>query len=414
MKRKYVILFFSFLICFDLLFLVLSFEFSTVRAVLDVDQIDEGYLVVEGFSNSPLSIFTTGYIPNSRVTLLDKKGVPYWIYDNASDPLAFAHEGLFLNHSNTILIVDTDNDRLLEVAVENKSVVWKWDAREANWTKYNPEWINYSYIQNPTSIDWTHINHVNYIEKRNSLILSLRNFDMLIEIPHNESAYEKVIWHFGEPGNHSLLHHQHNPEILPNGNLLVSDSENNRIVKINYTTKEIVWTWNNNGNLRWPRDSDYISSGKYQGCYLITDSKNSRVIILDPNTEKIKLILSSHIMIPYEADHISGEDCFLVGNSFNTQITKFNNNGVIVFFSGIPIIGFLLILNCCVLIAFYSLKLFSSIKGGNSWKSNKNLSRIFYIVAFLICLFLYNILFSILFQVVIFPIMETGPLATPA
>ncbi|MBD3197957.1 MAG: hypothetical protein GF317_23105 [Candidatus Lokiarchaeota archaeon] len=406
-KKVYLSVFIACIIIFNILFLFIAYEFSPVRGVLDVDQIGEDYLVTDSISSSPLSKLTQGYISGSRIILLNKYGKPYWIYDNPNDPLSFAHESLYLNKTNTILVVDTNNDRVIEIAIENKSVVWEWNARDINWTKYNSDWKDISYLQNPTppGTHWTHINHINYVEKRNSVILSIRNFDMLIEVPHNESADEQLIWYFGEFNNHSLLYHQHNPEVLPNGNILVCDSENNRIIEINYTTKEIIWSWNNNGNLRWPRDCDYITSGKYKNSYLITDSVNSRVLVLDPDTKNIEMIFTSHQIVPYEADHVPSEDTFIVGNSFNTQITKYNNNGFIVSFIGIPVIGFILIFDLLIIILYHGITLYKNISKGKSWKSYENISKISLIVIFSICIPLYNILFTVLFYTAIWGII---------
>ena len=39
-----------------------------------------------------------------------------------------------------------------------------------------------------------------------------------------------ITWYFGFPGNHSLLNHQHNADYLDNGNIIVADSENQRII----------------------------------------------------------------------------------------------------------------------------------------------------------------------------------------
>jgi hypothetical protein len=203
-----------------------------------------------------------------------------------------------------------------------------------------------------------------------------------------------------------LLYHQHNPEILPNNNLLICDSENNRIIEINYTSKEIVWTWDNNGNLRWPRDCDYIGSGKYMGSYLITDSINSRIIILEPKTKTIQLIISAHLIVPYEADHVPSEDSFIVGNSFNTQFIKFDNLGQIIFFTGIPIIGFFMILNSCFFIGFYGIKFYQNLKSGKKITHKKNIECLLYIGLLIFFILFYNVIFSTLFQVLLFPVME--------
>ena len=404
MKNKTFSIIFVSILCFNIFFLLFSFEFSPVRIVMDVDKLDNGdFIIIESISSSPLSIFTRGYIPNSRVIILDNNYVPYWEYDL---DLIFGHEVIYMNNTNTVLIVDSTNNRVIEVAIENKSIVWEWSANKANWTKYNPDWADVDYIQNPNVTDWTHINHVNYIPERNSLLLSIRNFDMLIEIPYNESCYDRILWYYGEVGNYSKLNHQHNPEVLDNGNILICDSENDRIVEINYTTKEEVWIYNNNGNLDWPRDCDYIGSGKYAGCYLITDSLFSRIIVLEPISKTIQLILSTNLIVPYEADHIPDEDCFIVGNSFNTQFVIFNNQGFVVSSCGIPILGDILIINLSVYIIYYGFGIYKSVKKGKKITHRKNIERFFYIGLLLLCIFFNTLIFSVFGQKIIYPVME--------
>jgi len=47
----------------------------------------------------------------------------------------------------------------------------------------------------------------------------------------------------GDYGNHSILQRQHNPDYLSSGNIIIADSENNRIIQVNYTTKNVEWIY---------------------------------------------------------------------------------------------------------------------------------------------------------------------------
>jgi len=194
--------------------------------------------------------------------------------------------------------------------------VWEWDASNSddiNWTAFaiqegwSQEAINYVSNQEPEGGDWTHMNDVEFINGTergrtyDSLLVSLRNFDLIFEVNYTES--KEILWYYGEPQNHSILFEQHNPDIRDNGNIIIGDSENRRIIEIDYETQEIQWEFSldfPNGQLRWARDCDDLGNG----IYMITDSNNGRVILVDRDSKTIiKEYGKDWLVQPYESDY---------------------------------------------------------------------------------------------------------------
>lgn len=108
-------------------------------------------------------------------------------------------------------------------------------------------------------------------------------------------------------GNPELLDHQHNPQWLggdPGGDgeaaVLVADSDNDRIVELHRVDGEweIAWELQTAGgiDLRWPRDADRLENGNT----LVTDTLNRRILEVDENGTVFWSIQTERV--PYEAD----------------------------------------------------------------------------------------------------------------
>jgi outer membrane protein assembly factor BamB len=94
--------------------------------------------------------------------------------------------------------------QVVEVTPQGQ-VVWSWYARdEFNRAPYNTF----------TGPDWTHTNAASRLANGNTLI-SLRNFNLVAEVDRNG----KVVRTLGE----GVMSQQHDPEPLPNGNLLFAN-----------------------------------------------------------------------------------------------------------------------------------------------------------------------------------------------
>lgn len=254
-------------------------------------------------------------------------------------PEVFVHEAEIMPNGN-VMVADTAGERVYELDIEDPSrVVWEWNPKnvdDVNWTAYGESWDwsdeALEYIQNkePETGDWTHINDAEWINgtrrgrNYDSILISIRNFDMVVEVNYSET--KEIIWHYGEPTKKDKLNHQHNPDIRENGNIIICDSENHRIIEVDYETKQVVWEYSPDfpeGKLRWARDCDDLGNGTY----LITDSNNGRVFLLDRETKEILIEYGKDFLIqPYEADLviIDGKERILVGDSPSTAITIIN------------------------------------------------------------------------------------------
>lgn len=189
--------------------------------------------------------------------------------------------------------VDLINDNELLVAginydqgpTSNDSIfIYNRTTGERTW-----EWKFKNYYSNSSdkgieTEDWTHVNDVDRISSGEYLV-SVRNMDQVIIVNRSTKAIEMRL---GEDDDHNTLNEQHNPQYLESENgtptVLVADSENDRIVeyaRVGGPPGEGEWerTWTLTGNLNWPRDADRLPNGNT----LVTDTLNNRVIEVTPS-----------------------------------------------------------------------------------------------------------------------------------
>ncbi|MFX1344271.1 MAG: aryl-sulfate sulfotransferase [Promethearchaeota archaeon] len=200
-------------------------------------------------------------------------------------PLNFTHDVDYLgfdeNGDETFLIADTSNNRVME-CYRNGTIKWGWNATD-----------HYTYGESAEGDplleggwDWTHVNDADRLPDGSTMI-SLRNFDKVIIV--NTTATGDILWEYGEYGNYTLCNHIHNPLYTPQGTIIISDSENQRIIEVNRTTKEIIWEYAPTGDeaLSWPRDADLLPNGHM----LISDSArmggNNRIWEIDRETKEV-------------------------------------------------------------------------------------------------------------------------------
>jgi len=162
---------------------------------------------------------------------------------------------------------------------------------------------------------------------------------------------DNIVWYYGEYQNHSILQRQHNPDYLSNGNIIIADSENNRILEVNYTTKEVEWVYQE--GLDWPRDADELPNGNI----LITDSLNSRVFIINKVSKLIIWQFKGDLVNPYEADLLENGN-ILIGNGIGGVVYELNEDGVIVWKYGLSYLKSVVYLNCIITILMSSVFLF--------------------------------------------------------
>lgn len=198
------------------------------------------------------------------------------------------HDAEVLPNGN-IVIADMGRERIFIVDRQTKRIEWTWNASAF----YEPP-------DRPRYSDWLHINDVDHIGDGRFLV-SVRNANQLVVVERGAGVVEVINrdHHDSNDGNcrgpqglqmavenprcgdPAILNHQHNPQWLGDGHILVADSENDRIVELvrdggNWT---IGWTDHGANGVRydWPRDADRLPNGNT----LITDTRNSRVVEVD-------------------------------------------------------------------------------------------------------------------------------------
>ena len=213
--------------------------------------------------------------------------------------------------SGEYLMTDMENERIF--TVRNGEVTWQWNASSF-----------YDAPLDPTTTDWLHINDVDVISGDRYLV-SVRNANQLLIVERREGVVEVInkdtkdsndancrksgqLADYNDDdeircGDPSVLNHQHNPQWLGNGTVLVADSDNDRVVELHRTENGSwtpAWTLSSAGGVafNWPRDADRLLNGNT----LITDTLNRRIV--EVNESGVVVWSRQTERIPYEADRL--------------------------------------------------------------------------------------------------------------
>jgi hypothetical protein len=213
--------------------------------------------------------------------------------------------------SGEFVVSDMEHERVFTVN-EAGEETWEWRASDF-----------YDAPDDPTRRDWLHINDVDYIGE-NRFLVSVRNANQLVIVERDAGVVEVInedrkssddadCTQFDQLedtdgdgdvrcGDPDLLDHQHNPQWLGEGAVLVADSENNRIVELHRSEDgwEEVWVLRQAEGVAfsWPRDADRLSNGNT----LITDSANQRIVEVNESGETVWSYRTP--LIPYEAERL--------------------------------------------------------------------------------------------------------------
>jgi hypothetical protein len=196
------------------------------------------------------------------------------------------------------VVADMEHERVL--VVEDGEVTWQWNAS----TRYDGP-------DDPTTADWLHINDVDRIGEGRFLV-SVRNANQLLVLERGEGVVEVInedrddgTDDDGLVGDSSVLDHQHNPQWLGDGAVLVADSENHRVVELHRNEAgvwEPAWVLRGAAGQRfdWPRDADRLPDGNT----LITDTRNARLVEINASGAVVWTHQLDYRALPYEADRL--------------------------------------------------------------------------------------------------------------
>ena len=194
--------------------------------------------------------------------------------------------------NGTYVIADKYESRIYEYRPATDEIVWEY--RFAN---HFPPTAGDG-IEN----DYTHLNDVDRVKNGTAYLVSPREFDRVLLI--NRSTKE-VVWTLGEQGNETILDHQHNPALLSTNppTVLVADSENNRVVEYKRTDGEWerTWLYDNWPWTGWVRDADRLPNGNT----LIVASGRGRLLEVTPSGEMVwKMDVSKWAQGPYDMERL--------------------------------------------------------------------------------------------------------------
>jgi len=160
--------------------------------------------------------------------------------------------------------------------------------------------------------DWTHVNDAEVVGGDDRYVLaSPRNFDQVIVV---DRRTDDIVMRLGEDDDYGTLREQHNPDYLEREDgtpvLLVADSENDRVVEYERDCgdadprlgagtppEDCEWNlvWAVDG-FSWPRDADRLPNGNT----LVTDTLNHRVVEVTPTGEVVWEFYAA--WAPYDAE----------------------------------------------------------------------------------------------------------------
>ncbi|MFX1314773.1 MAG: hypothetical protein ACFE9T_02845 [Promethearchaeota archaeon] len=398
-KKTGLIIFSLIILTFSIIFFyVIIPKINPFHNPLSVDYITNGK-----YSNCYLVTSVSG-----PVVIVDKYGNVKW----QGPPGFFIHDSDMLPNGN-LIIADTWNDLVYEIDTDDpNNILWSWDARnvsDINWTKfaYDRGWTDLSFLENynPLMGRWAYVNDIDFINgskfgrNYDSFLISLRNFDLVIEVNYSDS--KEIVWWYGQPNNSTLLNHQHEPDRIDNGNTIICDSQNKRVIEINSTTKELVWELKlefPHGKFRWVRDCDDIGNG----LRLITDSGNNRLLVFDTNSKKIiKEIRNPWLSTPYESDLLDNGQ-IVVGNMLGGNILFIDyDSGIVIHIIGFPHYWAVPFFIICLGTGYHSVQLIKAIKKSNK----KNFRKLFdfqvykiliYLLVSILALYFFNTIVSYL------------------
>ncbi len=235
-----------------------------------------------------------------------------WSFPVATKLNSEVHDANLLP-SGEVLMTDMDAERVFTVA-PNGTTTWQWNGSAF-----------YDAPPNPSQTDWLHINDVDPIGQGRYMV-SVRNANQLLVIERGQGVVDVInedtkrandanckanngLADYSNDsagdvrcGDPSVIDHQHNPQYLGPGAILVADSENDRVVELHERNGswEVAWGVDSANGVRfdWPRDADRLPNGNT----LITDSRNNRVVEVTPTGETVWSVDTG--IWPYDAERL--------------------------------------------------------------------------------------------------------------
>jgi len=217
---------------------------------------------------------------NHRVLEVTPAGDIVWHYGteglagSGPDELDSPVDAERLENGNT-LITDSKNHRVIEVD-SNKNIVWQYGNGTPG--------AGINQLNYPMDAERLENGNTLITDEHNCRIIEVRTSDYDNTKPNNGFTADSIVWQYGTTGvsgsGANELNYPKDADRLANGNTLIADYRNHRVVEVN-ATGGIVWQYGTTGipgsglnELNNPTDAERLSNGNT----LISDFSNHRVI----------------------------------------------------------------------------------------------------------------------------------------
>lgn len=204
---------------------------------------------------------------------ISRAGGVVWSF---ADPKV-SHDADRLPDGNTIFVFgneDQKTDAQVREVTPDGQVVWSWYAKD------HYDVAPYSGMSHQ---GWTHTNAVTRLANGNTLI-NPRNFSLTVEVDSEGEVVWEIDWTDLYATNHQHLHDPHEPELLPNGHLLVClqwDAPY-QVVEVDRSTRTPVWEYHLDG-LRTCRDADRLPNGNTLIVGVLDSTSESVILEVAPD-----------------------------------------------------------------------------------------------------------------------------------
>ncbi|OPH47985.1 hypothetical protein BC351_39035 [Paenibacillus ferrarius] len=256
------------------------------------------------------------------IMMINRNKEMIWSYGEKNNP-GFAPGRLMYPYmalelpSGHILIAEHQANRITEVSL-NREIVWQYGN--------NP-------VDETTSPRKNYLNGPNFAQMlpNGELVISDSMNGRILVIDRNYAIHFK----YGlTPKDYHILNFPRSVQLLKNGRFLIADSRNDRIVEMD-RTGEIYFEYGNeavfaNRTLKWPR---CVYKDEKRNHYLISDGFNQRFIIIDQNKKvlnEIKSITYQTEAIPLRDPHSVEsllDDKLLITDSGSNIVCIIDRNG---------------------------------------------------------------------------------------
>ncbi|MCD4656339.1 MAG: aryl-sulfate sulfotransferase [Planctomycetes bacterium] len=237
---------------------------------------------VQRLPNGNTMITVCYSISDIEIVEVDGFGRKVWNYEG---DLSWTHSANWCSKTDTILISDTNNDRVIEIN-RDKEIIWTYDT------------------------DIKYPNDADRLENGNTLI-TVRDSDKIIEV----TPKKRIVWEY------SGVKGPHNADRLANGNTIIANSMDNKIVEVD-VNGNVVWSYE--GELFWPRDADRLANGNI----LIADTRHRRVIEVDKNGKIVWEI--GNLPSVYDVDRLENGNTLISADLKPGQVIEVDKEGRIV------------------------------------------------------------------------------------